>query len=211
MSSNMLPLCTLVNFHVSTESACDCHMVCTLSWVGDCKECSRTAEWSLWVTARVACSGSKLGSVRMAVVVLRRRSERRTTEKIKQNTNNTSLTKFTGNIRRRSVLRNWSDWTHWVLTQEVSSAGPARREWTYRDPPYWLSIPSHYRTQTVARWWYWTDRELRKHLKIIYGKCLPQFSSIRTLEWVTGNSHHILNNLTRIIGFPLKTRFVVSG
>lgn len=52
------------------------HMGCVLS----------SEEWSVgaagppWVTARVACSGSRLGSVRMAVVVLRRRSELRTTE-----------------------------------------------------------------------------------------------------------------------------------
>lgn len=45
-----------------------------------CKEWSRAAAGSPWVTASVACSGSRLGSVRMAVVVLKRRSELRTTE-----------------------------------------------------------------------------------------------------------------------------------
>lgn len=52
-----------------------------LPWVVGCKEWSRAAEGSPWVTARVACSGSRLGSVRMAVVVLRRRSDLRTTRK----------------------------------------------------------------------------------------------------------------------------------
>lgn len=45
-----------------------------------CNEWSMAAEESSCVTARAACSGSRLGSVRMAVLVLRRRSELRTTE-----------------------------------------------------------------------------------------------------------------------------------
>lgn len=55
-------------------------MGCVLSRVAGCKDWSRTAAGLPWVTARAACSGSTLGSVRMAVVVLRRRSELRTTE-----------------------------------------------------------------------------------------------------------------------------------
>lgn len=63
------------------ESVLQGHMGCISSRVTGCKELSRAAAaGSPWVTARVACSGSRLGSVRMAVVVLRRRSERRTTE-----------------------------------------------------------------------------------------------------------------------------------
>lgn len=53
-------------------------------------------------------------------------------------------------------------WTHWVLEQAGSSAGPARTEWIDTGPPHWPWTPSHYRTQTAAGWWYWTDTELRK-------------------------------------------------
>lgn len=66
-------------FQVSTESALQGHR-CVFSRLVGCKDWSRTAAGLPWVTARVACSGSTLGSVRMAVVVLRRRSELRTTE-----------------------------------------------------------------------------------------------------------------------------------
>lgn len=64
-----------------TDSVLHGHMGCILSRVAGCKEWSRAAAGSPWVTARAACSGSRLGSVRMAVVVLRRRSELRTTER----------------------------------------------------------------------------------------------------------------------------------
>lgn len=57
------------------------HMGGKLSWVGGSKEWSRVVGGSACVTATAACSGSRLGSVRMAVVVLRRRSELRTTDK----------------------------------------------------------------------------------------------------------------------------------
>lgn len=58
------------------------HMGGILFHVVGCKELSGTgpAVVSSWVTARVACSGRSVGSVRMAVVVLRRRRELRTTE-----------------------------------------------------------------------------------------------------------------------------------
>lgn len=71
--------CGLFMFRFSL-TALHGHMGCMLSRVAGCKEWSRVAATSPWVTARVACSGSRLGSDRMAVVVLRRRSELKTTE-----------------------------------------------------------------------------------------------------------------------------------
>lgn len=72
------------------------------------------------------------------------------------------MQKFSGDIGLRSALRNQLYWTHWVLEQAGSSAGPARTEWIDTGPPRWLWTPCHYRTRTAARWWYWTDTELRK-------------------------------------------------
>lgn len=82
LDSSLLCLCT----NASAESALLLHMGGKLSWVGGSKEWSRVVRGSACVTARAACSGSRLGSVRMAVVVLRRRSELRTTEKIGKQT-----------------------------------------------------------------------------------------------------------------------------
>lgn len=66
-------------------------MGCVLSRVAARKEWWATAAGLPWVTARVACSGSRVGSVRMAVVVLRIRSELRTTDR-----GQTQITAITG-------------------------------------------------------------------------------------------------------------------
>ena len=118
------------------------------------------AAGSPWVTASVACSGSRHGSVRMAVVVLKRRSELRTTEgthktiKKKENMGYSQCDRIMGNLRKggsrlRSVLK--LQLTHWVLVQAGHSAGPARTEWIDTGPPHWRWIPFHYRTQTKAQ------------------------------------------------------------
>jgi len=59
--------------------------------VAGCKEWSRAAAGLPRVTARVACSGTRLGSVKMSVVVLRIRSELRTTAGDKQGDDETQI------------------------------------------------------------------------------------------------------------------------
>lgn len=82
----------------SIESALLLYIGGKLSWVEGSKEWSRVAGGSACVTARAACSGSRLGSVRMAVVVLSSRSELRTTEE------------------NRWVVGEWRQKTQWWAT-----------------------------------------------------------------------------------------------
>lgn len=171
-------------FNHSTGCSLICGLLCLLKGFGSrcsskvtwgvyycrgagCKEWSRTAAGSPWVTASVACSGSRLGSVRMAVVVLKRRSELRTTEENMWGKSKNKLTILA--IMLAVSVGSWDLQvyvTHWVLEQAVNSADPSRSEWIDTGPPHWQLTPFHYMTQTAAPWWYWTDTKLRKDVVI---------------------------------------------